>query len=222
MNNKDYMQSVKQINESEGNQFVLREKLKSISLNIFLNNSEQLLETLEYACDSEYGLQLVGSQNNAQSSYIHAEINRHVHNFVSSSMTLVEHTRNLMKKFYENTELFTQYQNKINSDFKSDGCSAFIQGLRNYILHCGLPQTSLGFSINNLDGKFISESTVFFNTKALLERENWTKNGKIFLQNSEDQLHIKNVVNEYRSKIVSFHEWLDGLLRDFHMHDLVR
>ena len=74
---------------------------------------------------------------------VYKEVNRLFHNFLSSAKTLIEHTRIFMDTHFKNTSVNKEYTHKIKMEFSQDDLSRFIQDLRNYMLHQGLPHNQM-------------------------------------------------------------------------------
>ena len=148
----------------------------------------------------------------------HKEINRLFHNFLASAKTLIEHTRIFVNKHYDDTPIQQAYSEKIKHEFAQDELCKFIQDLRNYMLHQGLPhnQMSLSFDSNNPD----FESTISLETKKLLAWQKWSASSKVFLQAQEENIKFSSIVSPYGNKIISLHEWLHKKLYKHHSNDL--
>ena len=124
---------------SPGMAHINRTFARTFSLNIFRRNAQELLAATHNVRDSDYGLQLMAVDNREASQQAHREINRFVHNFAASAMTLVEHTRNFMREHYEGTAIKIAYDDRIIATFASEPVVQFVQNLRNYFVHKGLP-----------------------------------------------------------------------------------
>ena len=61
-------------------------------------------------------------------------LNRFIFNFLASTSALVDSCRNTMK-YYENTEIYKNYQTNINNNFANNKTVVFIKDLRNYQMH---------------------------------------------------------------------------------------
>ncbi len=103
-------------------------------------NAQELIEIARRMNDPDEGIRLMSVANREAGSQTHREVTRRVHNFVAAALTLVEHTRIFMRKNYSDTPILDRYQTKIDADFKDEPLVQFVQNLRNYILHNGLPR----------------------------------------------------------------------------------
>ena len=86
-----------EILKSKGMIFQNRMKLFSFSLNIFYGNFIELTSEFRKIEDPEMGFFLVQEKNRDKWDQQHREINRRIHNFLTSAFTLVDHTRNFIK-----------------------------------------------------------------------------------------------------------------------------
>lgn len=99
--------------------FQNRMKLFSFSLNIFYGNFIELTSEFRKIEDPEMGFFLVQEKNRDKWDQQHREINRRIHNFLTSAFTLVDHTRNFIKKHYNLSSVQRRYQQKIDSEIKT-------------------------------------------------------------------------------------------------------
>lgn len=101
---------LKKIGESKGSNYLDHTHQRSFSYNIFQMNALELIEAAYRVKDPDQGLLLMMENNREAGLQAHRELNRHVHNFVSSSLTLVEHTRVFMRQNYNDTQLYKTYE----------------------------------------------------------------------------------------------------------------
>jgi hypothetical protein len=122
-----------------------------ISYHIFINNYNELRTALMLFKNPEVSLQLMDQDHPEKLDQFQSEIIRFFHNFLASAKSLVEHTRILVRDLYLGSEFENNYNEKVNDEFTSSELTRFIQDLRNYILHKGLPMTSatINFSRDN-------------------------------------------------------------------------
>src|SRR5437868_7005962 len=167
----------RQIRESEGSGYLDRAHQRSFSLNVFQMNAVELIEAAQRVKDPDQGMALMMEKNREAGLQAHRELNRHVHNFVSSALTLVEHTRVFMRKHYAGTELFATYEKQVIATFAKSPVAQFVQGLRNYMLHRGLPNSSMFMKFATgpgaTDGSGTMETGVQYDTASLLDWKDW-------------------------------------------------
>lgn len=116
---------------------------RSFSLNIFVMNAQELIEITQQVHDPDEGMRLMMQDNQEAGQQTHREIKRRIHNFAVSALTLVEHTRIFMREHYRNTLAHDSYEAKVRDKFANDPASQFVQKLRNYMVHKGLPNSEM-------------------------------------------------------------------------------
>lgn len=213
-----------QIRESDGSNYLDRTHQRSFSLNVFQMNAVELIEAVQRVKDPDQGVLLMMEKNREAGLQAHRELNRHVHNFVSSSLTLVEHTRVFMRKHYVGTELHANYEQKVIATFSKSPVAQFVQGLRNYMLHRGLPNSSMfmNFSTNPgaTDGSGTMETGVHYHTASLLDWRDWKSVARTYVEQAGEHLDIHEFAQEYLTLVNQFHEWLDTTLATHHSSDI--
>ncbi|MGQ8845414.1 hypothetical protein ACUTQW_23570 [Serratia sp. TSA_7] len=214
----------RQIRESEGTRYLDRAHQRSFSLNVFQMNAVELIEAAQRVKDPDQGMLLMMEKNREAGLQAHRELNRHVHNFVSSSLTLVEHTRVFMRKHYAGTKLFETYEMQVIATFAKSPVAQFVQGLRNYMLHKGLPNSSMFMkfvtSPGAMDGSGTMETGVRYSTTSLLDWKDWKPVARTYIEQAGEHLDVHEFTQEYLTLVNQFHEWLDATLAMHHHSDL--
>lgn len=214
----------RKISESDGSSYLDRAHQRSFSLNVFQMNAVELIEAVQRVKDPDQGLLLMMEKNREAGLQAHRELNRHIHNFVSSALTLVEHTRVFMRKHYEGTELHATYEQKVSATFSKSPVSQFVQGLRNYMLHRGLPNSSmfLNFSTDPgaTDGSGMMETGVHYHTASLLDWKDWKPVARTYVEQAGEHLDVHEFAQEYLTLVNQFHEWLNTNLAKHHSSDM--
>lgn len=215
---------LRQIRESKGSIYLDLAHQRSFSLNVFQMNALELIEAVQKVKDPDQGLLLMMENNREAGLQAHRELNRHVHNFVSSSLTLVEHTRVFMRKNYLDTQLLKTYETQVVATFAKSPVAQFVQGLRNYMLHRGLPASSMFMKIlsnsGETDGSGTMETGVHYDTASLLDWKDWKAPARTYLEHAGEHLDIYDFAIEYLTLVNQFHEWLDNTLNSHHLSDL--
>lgn len=211
------------INSSRGTEHINRSHHRTFSLNIFRMNAQELIEIARRVNDPDEGLRLMYLKNRDAGQQTHREVTRRVHNFVAAALTLVEHTRIFMREHYGNAAVFERYQAKIDAEFAQEPLAKFVQDLRNFMLHNGLPNSEmfLKFESNpDLPEGGVMQTGIHIRTRPLLEWDNWTAAARTFIESSGEFVDIRSFAEAYTDKIVAFHDWLQGELDQFHLSDL--
>ena len=144
------------------------------------------------------------------------ELARLLLNFLASVKALTEHTRNLMKKWYENTDIFENYSNEIKERFVGNELSGFVEELRNYTLHYRLPisRKSImpGVTVEVTTGNFSTENVFVLEKERLLQWKGWTQKGKPYIEKPEDFISIRELTTEYFDMISEFQDLVNMLI----------
>lgn len=197
---------------------------RSFSFNIFQMNSIEFMEAIQRVKDTDQGLALMMQENREAGLQAHRELNRHVHNFVSSALTLVEHTRVFMRVHYAGTGIMATYEKKVKEIFLHSSVAQFVQGLRNYMLHCGLPNSSMFMKFvanpESKDGSGTMETGIQYDTASLLKWDGWKAEAKIYIEQAGSHLNLHQFSQEYLVLINNFYEWLEAELMAHHHHDI--
>lgn len=214
---------LKAIHESLGMAHINRSHQRSFSLNIFLMNAQELIGITQQVHDPDEGLRLMSQDNREAGQQTHREINRRIHNFVASALTLVEHTRIFMRDQYDGTQVLADYEKQVRDEFADDPVSQFVQKLRNYMMHKGLPNSEMFLEMHQDpdSGQGASLQTgVRLNTESLLEWEGWGAIAETYIKSSGEHIDVKQLTDEYTAKVAAFHERLQKTLDRHHGDDL--
>jgi hypothetical protein len=216
---------LRQVRECAGQSYLNRAHQRGFSLNVFQMNAIALIEAVQRVEDPDQGLALMMENNRAAGRQAHREISRHVHNFVSSALTLVEHTRVFIRKNYKDSPIFVEYDKHVQSVFSSSPVSQFVQGLRNYMLHRGLPNSTmfLHFSQDpdNESAGAQTKTGIRYDTASLLDWNDWKPLARTYIEGAGEHLDIGEFVQEYLTIVNQFHRWLDTVLATHHQSDLI-
>jgi hypothetical protein len=211
------------IDQSLGAAHINRTHQRSFSLNVFLMNTQELIEITQQVHDPDEGLRLMSQDNRDAGQQTHREISRRIHNFAVSALTLVEHTRIFMRARYASAPVLAVYEAKIKEDFADDPVSQFVQKLRNYMVHRGLPNTEMYLHMEQdpASGRGASLQTgVRIRTESLLEWKEWGDPAREYIAQSGRYLDIRKFASEYAERVSHFHNWLQNELNNHHRTDL--
>jgi hypothetical protein len=149
------------------------------------------------------------------------ELIRLLHNFLASAKMLVDHTRHVMRDWYGDTALLDKYQSEIEKRFAANKLSAFIEDLRNYALHYQLPVTTSKIEVTRgADTNGYVERAAFELGRAELRKwSEWNK-GKDYLHQSDQDIVIEELVDQYFHQVQRLHQWISARLAAEHAEDL--
>lgn len=226
MNNKPDIEedAYRRILASSGIKYLNQLHARSFSLNIFKMNALELTEATRKVRDPDQGLALMSQDNKEAGQQAHRELSRHIHNFVASAKTLVDHTRVFVEEHYADTPVISSCKAQITSTFSNDPVSKFVHDLRNYMLHKGLPNSHMFMSFEqdpkNPERGAELTTGIRLDTASLLEWSGWTAPAKQYLDRAGKHIDIHQFVEEYLVRVNRFHNWLEALLREHHVADL--
>ena len=204
---------MEKLRNCEGIKCINRMKYHNDCISIFAGNFAELSKVLLHFENLKNALDLMDQNNREATEKYQNEISRLLHNFLASAKTLIEHTRIFINKFYSGTRLFEFYSTKIKSEFEKDGLSKFIQDLRNFILHRGLPYTGL---ILRPD----LETTVYLDRDSMLHWNNWTALSRNYLVPQPKRIRVYDFVDKYTQKVDAFNHSLNREIKNYHEKDL--
>jgi hypothetical protein len=212
------------IHSSRGMEHVNRSHHRTFTLNIFRMNAQELIEITRRVNDPDEGLRLMSQNNREAGQQTHREVTRRVHNFVAASLTLVEHTRIFMREHYSNTPILDRYQAKVDADFVNKPLVRFVQDLRNFMLHNGLPESVMFLNFESNpdlpDSGGVLTTGIHIKASQLLGWDRWSVPARTFIESSGEFVDIRTFAETYTDTILSFHDWLQGELDQFHVADL--
>lgn len=110
-----------------------------ISLHIFTRNYTDLKNIITFITTDPRGAIFYTVENRYKLEEFGYDVICRIHNYVAAAKSLVDHTHNLTGKLYKINNLFPEYQEKIDDDFKYDPLSKFVQDLRRYCQHFKSP-----------------------------------------------------------------------------------
>jgi len=207
---------------SRGMRFKNDQKRRTFSLNILYINGEELLAATERLHDPDVGAALLDGASREAGDQAHREFKRHLHNFVASAMTLVDHTRVMMKERYGDESVHAEIISQISNTVAKSPTCKFVQDMRNYIVHRGLPNSQIYKSfVNTGNDVFELKVGVQIPTSDLLDYKSWTAPAKAYIEQAGDYIDIRDLVADYLAQIRKLNEWLKLRLEDYHAADLL-
>ena len=194
------------------------------SFRLFSRNYSELRRLLDKAEEIHTAVRLTHRWD------IMEEIAFRLHNYVSSAMSLVEHTRRLNKRLYKNKnpEALEEIEAEIGKRFVNNETHQIVQGLRDYTQHRKLPIVGRSMTFNALDHTPKLEAAYYLSTESLLEWDGWKplakqKLDKLKNLSLEDRLFehqmkdipINPLIMDHHKEVASFYEWLGSKRREW-------
>lgn len=188
-----------------------------VVFHIYSANKNELSNHLNKVADIEYAKNLFTGQGDVSRIETYREFVRLFHNYSLSIGSLIDITRRLMNKYYDENDILNAYQSKIDSIFVHNALAGFLKDLRNYFTHYQVPhiyqQLKLSVDKPNYSGFQLMRDK-------LLEDYNWKSNSKKFLKNQEERFDVLNLIISYDQVVDEFYKWLLETIQDYHSNDL--
>jgi len=177
-------------------------------------NEMDLLDLLEQP-NHDHGLaielfQNQGAPTTARRYYL--EMYRLLHNYVASTMTLVDHSRRVVNK--ESDPEFRHEYDLRKDAIAVQPVTVFVQDLRNYLLHYRLPPftSQLAFGRGGSD----VNSTIRLPRDKLIAWNRWNAEAKQFLRHQDSDFPLNEPVEAYRLLVDDLYEWLFAQFERLH------
>lgn len=196
------------------------EALSATIETVFLPNWREL-DALLHAASTDVDLAFELIQNVRRPDIraaFRAGANRALHNYLASAMTLVDHTRRLMRN---RTGTVAAEFTRRKADLLEHPEVPFMQDLRNFTLHRELPFLAHTLSMTNVntpDQEF--ESEVLLSAIDLLDWDGWTARSVAFLS-SDGDVELRPVVRKHGELVSALNIWLfNALMEDIDLTEV--
>lgn len=107
----------------------------SASYKVFKKNYDELVCHLDHLNNPRESLFMYSYEQRENLDRLIDETSRLFHNFLASAKSLVDHTRNIVKRLYSNQEFKKEYDAKLAEDIANNPVQKIVQRLRNYTQH---------------------------------------------------------------------------------------
>lgn len=189
-------------------------KTLEMSFHIFTANHDELVRLLSLYRDPKFALDRWVRRENQQ---FLTDVMGRLHNYVAAAKTLVEHTRIQMRASYDEKEL-AEYEAKVQEFFGSSDLSHFVQELRNYFLHRGIPVTSA--QIRGGATGAVEAGEISINVAKLLPWDGWRTEARRHLESMEEDEPLLSIIEAYTGIVQRFFDWLGEWQTALHKHEL--
>jgi hypothetical protein len=189
------------------------------SQHIFAGNYDQLRQLLLLIHDPEKSLPMMFAvEARSEFAFVQNDVIRLFHNFVAAALTLVAHTRVMMRDGSLSKEALGEYEKRIKDTFADNPLAGFIQDLRNYTLHKGIPFG--GMELNWTAETQKVDTRVFLDLGKMKTSSQWSSRGKRYIAKAPEKITLLKVVEDYTSTVRSFHEWFIKWFMELHSAEL--
>lgn len=179
---------------------------------VLVPNRDELLGLLDRAAsDADLAVELFQNvRRPILRTRFEGAVMRGLHNYVASAMTLVDHTRRVMRDrsgpIVEEFELRKQ-------DVVANPEVPFIQGLRNFVLHHALP--FVGHQVRlQPQQNVIATSEIQLSVRDLAQWEGWSASTRAFIGSHGGALTPRPIIRRHSELVVELNLWLYGQLAD--------
>jgi hypothetical protein len=135
------------------------------------------------------------------------EFKRLSQNYLSSTYSLIEHTRIFCKEL-NNSKLNEEYSVK-STELRSHVAIRFVRDLRTYSQHIKLPIVSATLSLTPTEqgstGKI--EQKILLEKEELLKWKDWHKDSRKHIE-SKKKIDLNPILAEYQTLVKGFYDWL--------------
>jgi hypothetical protein len=194
----------------------LRLQAFGLTLNAVFRTNLLILLRLLRAAATDANLQMQLIQNVARPDVrdgFNATVITSLHNYVASTMTLVDHSRRLMAD--RTGELKREHDAK-KTELLAHPEVRFIQELRNFMLHRSLPFLGHTYKMSDLNtAEPKVDMQIELGVKELLEWDGWTAGPRGYMATCEDdKLQLLPLIEKHGDLIFRFNAWIINTLAE--------
>jgi len=190
------------------------------SLRVFTGNDRELARFLGQYQEPANAVHLWALDNVEGFERFLDEIDRLLHNLLSSAMTLRDHTRRVRRKLLPacaEDNLSEKYEVRVDKDFGQAPLPQFVEDLRNFTLHRRLPVATGGLSVTP---GVSFETRIVLHPSDLLKWSTWSPVAKRYVESAGDEILMASVLRDYRATVVAFQQWFREALAIRHRAEL--
>jgi len=200
--------------------FTIYSELMSLNTSIYIldKNFEELEKFVTELTTNPKYQHVFMVENRATLHDISRDIVRRIHNFVSSALSLREHTLAMYNRYYREYALMPEYEERAKDVFGTDPLAQFIMSLRRYCQHYRSPHMSFRTAWQDVDNSPVH--TAIISRDDLRSFNDWNSHAKRFIDDCGEGVDIVNVTRLYREKILSFYDWFQKEQGRIHKEDL--
>jgi hypothetical protein len=188
-----------------------------ITLYIFHRNFVDLSTIITFLTTDPRAAKFYTVENRNKLNELGHEVICKIHNYVAAVLSLLEHTRNLYKKLYRGNNLFPEYQERIDKDFKFDPLSKFVQDLRRYFQHYKSAIIMFRTTLDN-NGRPIRNISIPLDD--LLAFKDWTEPAQNYLKTVQGRVDVLEVATAYQDRVIAFYNWFRSRQEEIHADEL--
>jgi hypothetical protein len=204
-----------EIDSSAGGRLVRTLLPVRMSYSIFMGNARDLGQVFALHA-SGLGIPVLWDvRNRALLDAFLLEAARRLHNYVASAMSLVEHTRQAIRRIYPDAQSpgRIEYEARVRSDFANSPESQFVQDLRDFILHVDAPSI---IARSRWDRKTGEHRELLLPRKRLATWDRWSPLAKEFLDSATEDVSLDPLITSYTARVETLYVWFAQWSEDQH------
>jgi hypothetical protein len=205
-----------EIKASEGYPIHTRITFLEESYFIFDGNYLNLKHILDEFEQPTIFLKLLDERDRGRLTLFIRDVIRLFHNYLAGAATLLDHTRVLKDDMYEETSFADEYRQEVDQRFKNSSLPHFVEDLRNYMLHMGLPFALSKLTFDRGSSGMEVDSVICLDVSKLRAWKEWSEKGLEYLSTLDDEVKLDDIVNEYRSTVAGFYTWFRERQSELH------
>lgn len=147
---------------------------------------------------------------------IEARIDQRLHNYVSSSSSLIDHTRRLFND-YKGSELAREFETR-KQVVAASAPAAFVRDLRNYTTHRELP--FIGHTVSFGEQMQSVATEIELSAQELLKWDGWKQQSREFLLSASEPIRLREVVREHVRVVRDLYTWVLQQFEPLHRQEL--
>lgn len=200
----------------EGARILRSTKHLAVSHYVLSRNFQDLISLIS---SYEKNLEIFSISNRQQLDDLLKEFTRLSHNYLASVFSLIDHTRGF-RKHLENAE-FNKFFDEGVKKLQANPKFILVQELRAYTQHSRLPLASAKFSFKqkSVDGPATFTQKLILGKATLLLSDRWSKNSREVIEQTEDGLDVKELIQHYQTTIDEFYTGIYGLITKLYLKE---
>ena len=214
---EDPLEILRRIEASGGERVARHLRNLQVTGRIFKMNTQELSAGLTAFRQPPLAFQLWAADNHKLFDEYYGEAIRHFHNFLASAGTLADHVKAFIVRLHSGQTFEAEYRSKVSELFGSSDLAAFVQDLRNYMLHKKIPPTTARLCFEARSGAI--KSAVYLNIAALSGWK-WSQRSRGFMATITADIDLLEVVKPYEDLVNDFYSWLHERLQRLHDSEL--
>lgn len=190
---------------------------------VVFENFRELRRFLEQTESPDAFVHLWSAGKKAQLEQAMSEVTRLLLNFITSASARTSSSRRMIRRRYKGHPFLDLYQRVVDIRIKSKPVVGFVEDLRNYSLHYALPFAGAHWRYEQDQDTQVSSSKQYFaldKNNLLSGNFGWSEKSAPFLQETDNEIIIRDFATEYFVLVHNFQSWLEKEIHDQHQEEL--